>query len=404
MADFYKKHMNNESDNSSDYSSSDDDDKEQYNGVLKLEISDSEEDSDWEDDSDWDEPDKKDSMVKGVDKKSGVDKSVEAEINYDRREIAFNETFAPGQFISKKHNRVKNEGKLILSGKNGKLKNVYTTKYTDLDHASHGKSGKHDLIKSIKLQFSKPINFNGPIQIELPTVNALGNERYVDGKEHVTLVVFPQNTKNGDVYEVDMVDRDIQQGVVNFLKKFPGQTPDNLDDPEMVTEMGSTGDVLVRVTPRPSALIYYHNTDVNDKGEKVNEPILKADSVHSNGDGFYKMKREVYDKYSKEAKESMRKHLSFADVTSEDFNIVISPVDFNSNSTDAATKPESMQFKGFTNFNTCHPCINPQSKYKSTSRTHFDVYQNTPINFSGMLTITYKKINSKDIKVKFDGK
>jgi hypothetical protein len=355
-------------------------------------------------DDDWDEdPRKRDKMVNGK-TEDGIDLSAEADIPYDTVNISFSQEFLPKQLISSKKSRgVKNFGKITFSFKNGALQMESATKGTDFsyitlhDDDDDGKNniltqkkfiaGNHDLVKSIEV-VEYHSNYPKRVVLEFTSIPATGTERFFNGCKNVTTILSPHDmgrSKKSDKAIKTVLDRFIQEGVRIFLKRYPGQTPDNLND--LIHPNGPFTNV--NFSPKMSCLIYFHNVDKDENGEYINEQITEQNVQTIRGKTMtirqVALSNEVVEKYRNIAKEEMQRNLSFGDITSQSFAIKCYPAECTLD-----TRNE-----GFANFKNCFKCSNASAASKSNPEiTLSEEYLNTPFTISGTIRIRYKKINS----------
>lgn len=284
---------------------------------------------------------------------------------------------------------------LVLTLGNGRLTTEWGTQA--LDVAAEAREalpvGNHDLIETIGLELQT--TYRRPFVVDFKTVYALGDEHYFgnvfDAKagggaslatKTVSAIVLPTNLdKNGRVM-LNVVNRTITQPMVQFLARFPNQTADTIK--EHVTRVNkSSNEVLLHYSPinniRPTSCVALWHAAYQPPEGQTKAPLI------DDGRGFASMDRELYENLEAQAIREITRHISLGDVTSSNFGIEIRALPVNGSVT-----PDLGAFQ------TVYPGMDVNQKVEDAfgnTMTALELFEKTPIEWTGRITTTYRKIN-----------
>jgi len=251
--------------------------------------------------------------------------------------------------------------------------------------------GNHDLVAGIHLDLRT--NYRKPFVVEFKTVYALGNEFYygnsydpsnkTQATNTVSFIVRPTSAQSGvdTIISLPVIDRKITQPMLQFLARFPNQTADTID--EYCTVINEK-EVLLHYSPianvRPTSCVsLWHAAYQPIEGE------MKA-TLQENANGMASMSRKLYDALAQQAKGEISRHISLGDVTSSKFTVEIRPLPVNNSTDTPHLGAFEAQYPGEDK------SLMVEDKY-GRQLTIGDLFEKTPIEFSGKVSCTYRKIN-----------
>ena len=293
-------------------------------------------------------------------------------IPYDEQVLAFHVTRNPDELGQE----------LELSRKNGLLAIQSGTQSLDLYPETEFAPGKHDLVKRIELHMSTTCK--APFVAAIKSVPPLGDEAFynyqnpLERADHVALTLVPQDFHDGPA-KICMLDRPITHPMRSFLERYPGHTADTLNHSMM--RMPKSDNVMVQYNGsqgQSSPVMMWYNGLVNDNNERVYPPLRPDEN------GWVTMHKEVYAECEKHAKREISRYISLGDVTSKDFALVIAP--FSPLKKDVT----------LGDFELHYPNVRPDQRVRDVDGSlvpALDRHLKTPIQWSGRLIISYKKVH-----------
>lgn len=298
-------------------------------------------------------------------------------IDFDESSFFFNEARLPSEI---------GEALRLSPGKG--LHAEYGTQVLDVAHELRDAlpAGNHDLLQSITLELQT--NYKRGFVVDFKTVHALGDEHFFGntydktgknlGNKTVSVVVLPTNLDQNGRVSLTVIDRPITQPMLSFLARFPNQTADTIG--QYVTPVNKN-EVLLHYSPSKQL----RATSCVSLWHAAYQDPLKAPLVE-NDNGFASMSRELYQKLEAQAKSEISRHISLGDVTSSNFTIEIRALPINNGETPALGAFES-QYLGVDE----NMMVEDKFQQRMTAK---ELFEKTPIEFTGRVQAQYRKINT----------
>lgn len=264
------------------------------------------------------------------------ERAAEAPIKWDIAEFEFDHVFDLSELITstgKGSIKTLNKGHLSLSVANKLLKVGYRSHNPDFLPAKEEVATKDtkkkisladkntalgDIVKYAKLVGFQMTGYDGAVVVHLKSIPKFQEEGHADETDHVNFRLMPHMWKNNMSHSIDLFGRTITISMMDFQKRFPGLSPENL----MADVQRARGDrFLVPLNNPIVALINRDRAAINTANEEntvvdgkyVNPSLVATNQVL--------IPKELVKRYKPETLDAMKKGMSYANISDRRFEI-----------------------------------------------------------------------------------
>ena len=260
-------------------------------------------------------------------------KAQEVNMEWDTVEYHFDHEFDLSELVTEGNKGLKMDGTGVLkmTVDNGILEMGYRSKdsdFTNLDcgacDASASSSAKKkaakekqqqqaiqnsDIVKSAYLENLKITGWNERVLIGLSTVPKFKEEGHYGNSETVNHMVYPHEWHGETAKPIKLADRKVTGSQINFQKRFPGVSPENLA--QHISKSG-TDDFLVKLDSPLVAIINLAKGADNESGEYTTPDLVKTNQVL--------VPKKLVKAFTPKTLEAMR-GISYANITDNRFEV-----------------------------------------------------------------------------------
>jgi len=330
----------------------------------------------------------------------------EAPVEFSKARFYFEESFTPEKLFDSK-GALKNEGKLIFSVSNGRLKldrhsnnedfplAAPVEQTLDAKHPHHKKRNPHhhrhrkgtrslnrDIVKEVTLS-KFTTTWEKGFGVELSTVRGIGSEGWHDRSEFVSRAFAPKEVSATEPRDYEVLSRKITKGTILFQNRYPGSNIENFDAD--YTKAGAN-----MLIPFRNPFVMYHNAI---EAKKITGPT-------QNLEGLVQVPLDIAKKYTEITRKEMRASLSFGDVTNDlsiAFFIPMPDIRLAGHNEFIATGKGS-QFEHFADRKHAIPMAKLNAKNEQ-GVSYATVFDKTEFTIAGFVDCLYLKCNGKRIPI-----
>ena len=238
------------------------------------------------------------------------EKAAEAKIQWDTVDYHFDHEFDLADLVSDSNKGLKleNDGSLKLSVENGFLEMGYRSHGPDFIE-SEDLSHNSDIVKSIHIEGLKITGWEDRILVSLATVPKFSEEGHYANSKNVNQFIYPHEWKDTRK-SIEIINRGITNSMMNFQKKYPGISPENLARDIKKSDMNN---FLVKLSSPVVSMINNDKAADNDLGTYTQPDLVKTNQVL--------IPKEIVRVYRAKTLDLMRKGVSYANITDNRFSI-----------------------------------------------------------------------------------
>lgn len=249
-----------------------------------------------------------------------------------------------------------------------------------------------------KLEIHMNTDYPGNVKVDFPTVKYPGNRRGYQGEEFISYIHTPQKFVSKKNLFTELINRELSQKEIKFLKKYPGHTTESF--PSYCTLTPNKRFVNVGIQKPTSCLMHYIQ-ETNKLSDDDKKSLYKRNINKMDG-GIFEIPAKLYDDLEDDISEDLEKKFSFSDITSKNFHINIYPqmrsttennikkhiaIYEKSNKSEDLRILQLLKKEGFSNFyNT-----NPEKKTFDAKLEEFE--KGIDYAFDGTIKVTYYQVH-----------
>lgn len=324
------------------------------------------------------------------DEMTEAEKAMEADMTWDTVKYHFDHEFDLNELVTDSNKGLKLEKgcALVLSVENGLLKMGHRSHSPDFIEGESLSHQNSDIVKSVDIYGLEITGWKEDFLVNLSTVPKFQEEGHFGESKTVNRLISPYELKD-PAQPINICDRTISKAMMHFQKRFPGVSPENLTKD---IKKNNEDTFLVNLSSPLIATINSNNAADTETGKYEKPDLIKTNQVL--------VPKQTVKKYRPQTLEMMRKGVSYANITDNQFQISLEvplPSTFKQKHDDyVKTKGVSgRQFLAFadTPYKTCATlgsAINTNIKSRDEL---FKDPANRFIRVKGMALVRYKKMN-----------